>query len=134
MTEGVRVSRVSRISRPRLLAGLSALLVVLVLTSACGPEPKKAGGGGKAASAAGSTTVRVKDFSFGPQNLTVTKGTKVTWRFEDDTDHTVTADKNAFKSGNLKNGKTYSFTFNTPGKFSYICSIHQYMTGSVTVK
>jgi plastocyanin len=127
------VSRVSRTSRPRLLAGLSAVLTVVALTSACGPEPKKGGGGGKAASASGSTTVQVKEFSFNPQNLTVSKGTKVTWKFEDDTDHTVTADRKTFKSADLKNGKTYSFTFNTAGKYSYFCSIHQYMTGSVTV-
>lgn len=86
-----------------------------------------------AVSASGSTTVSVKQFSFNPQNLTVTKGTKVTWKFEDDTDHTVTADKKTFKSRDLKNGKTYSYTFNTAGKYSYFCSIHQYMTGSVTV-
>jgi plastocyanin len=127
------VSRESRTDRPRLLVGLGALLSVVALTSACGPEPKKAGGGGKAASASGSTTVLVKDFTFDAQNLTVTKGTKVTWKFEDDTAHTVTADKKAFKSPDLKNGKTYSYTFNTAGKYSYFCSIHQYMTGSVTV-
>jgi plastocyanin len=28
----------------------------------------------------------------------------------------------------------YSFTFNMAGKYEYICTIHQYITGSVTVK
>jgi plastocyanin len=129
------VSRVSRTSRPRLLAGLSALLTVVALTSACGPEPKKAGGGGgKSASASGSTTVHVKNFSFDPQNLTVSKGTKVTWTFEDSTDHNVAASDKSFKSKDLKSGGTYSFTFNTAGKYAYICTIHQYMSGSVTVQ
>ena len=128
------MSRVSRISRSRLLAGLGALLAVVALTSACGPEPKKAGGGDRAVSASGSATVVVKQFSFNPPNLTVTKGTKVTWKFEDDTDHNVTAGDKIFKSKDLKNGGTYSFTFNTAGKYAYICSIHQYMSGSVTVQ
>lgn len=126
--------RVSQISRPHLLVGLSAILTVVALTSACGPEPKKGGGGGKSASASGSATVNVKNFSFAPQNLTVTKGTKVTWKFEDSADHNVLASDKSFKSTDLKSGATYAFTFNTPGKYSYICGIHQYMTGSVTVK
>jgi plastocyanin len=128
------VSRVSRTSLSRLLAGLGALLAVVALTSACGPEPKKAGGGGKAVSASGSVTVVVKQFSFNPPNLTVTKGTKVTWKFEDDTNHNVLAGDKSFKSKDLKTGGSYSFTFNTPGKYAYICGIHQYMNGSVTVK
>jgi plastocyanin len=128
------VSRASATSRPRLLAGLSALLVVAALTSACGPEPKKAGGGGKSASASGSTTVHVKNFSFDPQNLTVTKGTKVTWVFEDSTDHNVKALDKTFGSKDLKSGGTYAFTLTKPGKYSYICTIHQYMTATVTVK
>ena len=128
------MSRVSRTHPSRLLVGVSTLLAVVALTSACGPEPKKAGGGGKSASASGSTTVHVKNFSFDPQNLTVTKGTKVTWTFDDSTDHNVAAGDKTFKSKDLKSGGNYSFTFNTAGKYDYICTIHQYMTGSVTVQ
>lgn len=129
------MSRVIRDGHPgRLWVGLTTLLAVVILTCACGPTPKKPGGGGKTSSASGSTTVNVKNFSFDPHNLTVTKGTKITWKFEDSTDHTVTANDKSFTSKKLKSGGMYSFTFNTPGKYAYICSIHQYMTGSVTVK
>ena len=129
------MSRPIQVRNPRRRSVVpSVLMAALVLTSACGPTPNKSGGGGKAASATGSTTVHVKNFSFDPQKLSVTKGTKVTWKFEDSSDHTVTASDKSFKSGNLKSGGTYSFTFTKPGVYQYICSIHQYMTGSVTVK
>jgi plastocyanin len=118
----------------RLLLGLPALLAVLALTSACGPTPKKPGGGGKSSSASGSTTVSVKNFAFEPQRLTVSKGTKVTWKFEDTTAHTATANDKSFDSKGLKSGATYSFTFTKPGSYQYLCTFHQYMTGTVTVK
>ena len=127
--------RETRVSRPRqLVAGLAAL-TVLTLISACGPTPKKSsGGGGKSASASGSTIVHVKNFAFDPQKLSVTKGTKVTWKFEDSAAHNVLAGDKSFTSKDLKSGGTYSFTFTKPGTYQYICGIHQYMTGSVTVK
>lgn len=122
-----------RFSR-RLLGSLTALLAALVVTSACGSTPSKSGGGGKSSSASGSVTVQVKDFTFNPKTLTVTKGTKVTWKFEDSADHNVLAGDMSFKSPDLKSGGTYSFTFNKPGTYQYICGIHQYMTATVTVK
>jgi len=129
------VSRATQVRRRRRRAvGLSALMAVVVLTSACGPTPKKSGGRGRFASASGSTTVHVKNFSFDPQRLSVTTGTKVTWKFEDSSHHTVTANDKSFKSKHLKRGDTFSYTFNKPGEYQYMCSIHQYMTGSVTVK
>jgi len=109
-------------------------MAVLVLTSACGPTPKKPGGGGKSASATGSTVVHVKNFSFEPQKLAVTKGTKVTWKFDDSTPHTATANDKSFDSGSKKAGGSFTFTFTKPGTYQYICTFHQYMTGIITVK
>jgi plastocyanin len=36
-------------------------------------------------------------------------------------------------SGNLGQGGTYEQTFDAPGTFSYTCSIHTAMKGTVTV-
>jgi plastocyanin len=77
--------------------------------------------------------VEVKNFSFSPMDLTVTAGTTVTWKFDDSAQHTVKASDGSFTSPALSNGKTFSFKFTKPGKYSYICSIHQYMTGTITV-
>jgi plastocyanin len=89
---------------------------------------------GSSSEASGTATIDVKNFAFSPMNLTVTKGTKVTWKFEDSAQHTVKANDGSFSSPALSGGKTYSFTFDKVGTYPYICSIHQYMTATITVK
>jgi plastocyanin len=79
-------------------------------------------------------SVAIQDFAFTPKTVTVKKGTTVTWTNKDSAEHTVTADSgDGPKSGTLAQGQTYSFTFNNVGTFSYHCSFHSYMTGTVTV-
>jgi len=79
--------------------------------------------------------VSISDFAFSPANITVKKGTTVTWTNHDSVAHTVveTDGKTGPQSSSLANGKSYSFTFNTTGTFKYNCSIHPEMVGTVTV-
>jgi plastocyanin len=79
-----------------------------------------------------ANTVIIKDFAFSPSSLTVKKGTTVTWKNEDSMAHTVKAD--TFESQNIATGGTFQATFNTKGTFSYICSIHPSMKGTVIVE
>lgn len=74
----------------------------------------------------------IKGFAFSTP-LTVTVGTMVTWTNLDSYTHTVTADRGAFNSGPIMPGHTFSYTFTTAGTFTYHCSFHPYMTGSVIV-
>jgi plastocyanin len=82
-----------------------------------------------------SNSVTISNFAFSPANLTVKKGTTVTWTNQDSTAHTVTETdgQKGPDSSSLGNGKTYSFTFDTVGTFKYKCSIHPEMLGTVTV-
>lgn len=83
-----------------------------------------------------STTnkVNISNFAFMPTDITVKKGTIVTWANNDSVAHTVEADSdNGPKSENLGNGQTFSFKFNEVGTFNYICGIHPSMNGTVTV-
>ena len=50
------------------------------------------------------------------------------------TDHTVTADSGLFGGGSLAPGAAFSHTFRAAGTFRYHCSIHTYMTGTITVR
>ena len=78
--------------------------------------------------------VEIEDLAFRPQNITVKKGTTVTWTNKDDVAHTVTADSGSGpKSELLTKGESYSFTFSEVGEFSYHCTPHPQMTGKVTV-
>jgi plastocyanin len=86
-----------------------------------------------AASAQDDTTVSIRDFSFDPGQITVAPGTTVTWTNEGPSPHTTTADDGSWDSGELQQGEDFSFTFDKPGTYTYHCSIHPDMTGSVKV-
>jgi plastocyanin len=47
--------------------------------------------------------------------------------------HTVTFTSGEADSGVLAQGKTFDYTFATPGVFDYFCRIHPNMTGIVHV-
>lgn len=82
-----------------------------------------------------TTTVKIDNFTFGPQALTVSAGTTVTWVNQDDIPHTiVSSDGKSFRSKVLDTGDRFSFTFARPGRFGYFCSIHPHMIGTVLVK
>jgi plastocyanin len=87
-----------------------------------------------AAAAAAGSTIKIDNFVFGPQALTVTVGTTVTWINQDDIPHTVVADDKTFKSKVLDTDERFSFTFTTPGEYGYFCSLHPHMVGKVIVK
>lgn len=82
-----------------------------------------------------TSSVKIQNFAFSPSAITVKKGTTVTWTNEDSAGHTVTEtdSQSGPSSSTLSQGKSYSFTFNTVGTFHYDCTIHPYMTGTVTV-
>ena len=84
---------------------------------------------------ASNSSVSIENFAFSPSDITVKKGTTVTWTNNDSTVHTVTEidSQNGPKSQQLNQGDKYTFTFDQAGTFHYKCSIHPYMLGSVTV-
>lgn len=83
---------------------------------------------------AAPNTIEISNFSFAPAALTVPVGTTVTWVNEDDEPHTVVDSDTLFKSHALDTGDKFSFTFTTPGKFQYFCTIHAHMVGMVVVE
>ena len=87
-----------------------------------------------APAAAGKAEVRIDNFSFLPNALTVKAGAQITWTNGDDIPHTVVSDGRTFKSKVLGTGEKFSFTAGKPGTYSYSCSIHPNMTGKVVVE
>jgi plastocyanin len=78
--------------------------------------------------------VKIDNFSFMPQEITVAAGTKVNWVNRDDIPHTVVSTEEKFKSKALDTDDQYSFTFDQAGTYPYFCSIHPKMTGKIIVK
>ena len=77
---------------------------------------------------------------FTPNVLNIKAGTTVTFVNTDGNSHTVTSVKpgttdsdGIFDSGIIKAGKTFSFTFDKPGTYDYICMIHTHMSGTIIV-
>ena len=88
------------------------------------------------ARAAEAAAVSIDNFTFNPAVLTVPRGTSVTWTNRDDIPHTVVyaASPPAFRSHPLDTGDSFTATFDKPGRFSYFCSLHPHMQGSIVVR
>jgi plastocyanin len=73
-------------------------------------------------------------WAFTPSRLEIEVGTTVVWTNNTETSHTVTGKDLAFEdSGPFGQGETYSQTFTEPGTYSYFCSPHPFMTGTIVV-
>jgi plastocyanin len=78
--------------------------------------------------------VKIDNFTFTPQRLTVKAGTTVIWTNQDDIPHVVASSTKAFKSKALDTDDKFSFTFTTVGVYEYFCSLHPHMTGTIVVE
>jgi amicyanin len=91
-------------------------------------------GGPPTSAQAADTEVKIGNFTFAPQRITVKVGATVTWINEDDIPHAVASSSRAFKSKALDSEDKFSFTFRTPGTYEYFCSLHPHMTGAIVVE
>jgi plastocyanin len=75
------------------------------------------------------------DAYFAPSNLTVAVNATITWTNQDRlvVHNVVSTGNTSFSSGDINPGTSWSFTFTKPGTYSYFCSYHPWMIGSVTV-
>lgn len=78
---------------------------------------------------ASAATVKVKDYSFSPGTVKISKGGKVTWKFVEGI-HNVTGP--GFSSPVQSSG-SYSHKFKKAGTYKYHCTLHPGMNGKVKV-
>ncbi len=79
-------------------------------------------------------SVTILNFKFDPTPLTVTVGSTVTWTNLDTAPHSATSDKaGVFDTGLLQKGQSGKITFKEVGTFTYFCTVHPNMHGSVIV-
>src|ERR1700751_5206504 len=78
--------------------------------------------------------VRVDNFTFGPDTLTVPVNSTVTWVNKDDLPHVIASNDGLFKSKALDTDQKYSYTFTKAGTYPYYCSIHPKMVGKIVVQ
>lgn len=81
--------------------------------------------------------IDIQNHAFSPANLTIWQGTSVIWTNRDNTAHTVTSTNassgQGFDSGLIQPGQHFGWLFGGTGTFTYHCSIHPDMTGTITV-
>lgn len=84
---------------------------------------------------ASEAKIEIKDFAFNPQTITVKSGEKITWINRDEEPHTVVSVEKQFKkSSALDTDQQFTITAGAPGTYTYFCSVHPKMTGTIIVK
>jgi len=109
----------------RIIPALAALAALTLLPGAALQAAPPAGGGGR---------ITIKNFMFAPASLTIKAGGSVTWVNEDEEPHTVVSATGAFRSQAMDTKDSYTFKFDKPGEYHFICTIHPQMMGTVIVQ
>lgn len=89
-----------------------------------------------------TAAITITKDGFTPASLTVKAGTKVTWTNTDTKPHAIASDPHpahtglkGLESANLTQKGTYSFTFTTPGSYTYHDHLNPYkLHGTVVVE
>ena len=108
---------------------LTSLLLMSLVVNGCKKSKDK-----PTPATPGPNEVFMQSTAFSPASITVSVNTTITWTNKDAVAHTVTSNTGLFDSGSISSGGTYSHQFTTAGTFSYHCSFHSGMTGTVIVQ
>ena len=81
----------------------------------------------------GKVIVLIENFWFYPDNLTIRKGTEVTWINKDPTGHTATSDQGVFDSKLLRENQQFTYLFDKEDTYGYYCIPHPQMVGTVKI-
>jgi plastocyanin len=107
---------------------VAAFLFAVAACTDTTANPTSCTGSGAAASVSAVGTS-----SFSPATVTINAGQSVCWQNTTGVAHTVTSDDGTSFDSPLANKGNFIQAFATPGTFTYHCSIHPAMTGTVTV-
>jgi plastocyanin len=122
------------------LAITSAVLVILLSLSSCSPnhkvttsQPVVMKEQAQASQQTADVTVKIRNFKFEPTNLAIAVGKTVQFINLDEEPHTATATDGTFNTKALDTNQSWNYTATKPGTYPYICSIHPFMKGTLTV-
>ena len=113
------------IRRSLLAAGTAVMLLV-------GPPAVFAAGDDVAVNIVDAPRPQPK-WGYAPTTRKIQPGTWVTWSNSGQDAHTVTAMDGSFDSGNLDPSEGFSWFFDQPGTFEYVCTLHEWMVGKIVV-
>ncbi len=124
-----------------MLSRLLGIAILTALVAGCGKASSPSPTGPSPTPSPSSSAVSIVSgaaskgaSAFAPNPITISTGMTVTWMNNDSITHTSTSDTGAWNSGSLAPGASFSHTFQSAGTFSYHCTIHPGMVGTVTVR
>lgn len=125
----------------RFWPAFALVAVVVSLAASCGSKGNSTGpsSGNSSSSQANAAQVSIPHTdgygasTFTPGSVTIPVNGIVTWKNNDQQDHAPAADDNSWNSGDVPAGGEFSHQFSTAGTYTYHCTIHPGMTGSITV-
>lgn len=110
------------------LLPFAAALIATVGLTACGSS---------SADTEPAAVIDVTNMSYSPASVTIEQGQTVQWKFDDNgLPHDVAGDgplEGLLQSELLTEG-TYEYTFDDPGTYTYHCTPHASMVGTVIVQ
>lgn len=127
-----------------------AALGVAIVVAACGGDSETPDASGAATTAPGATakggvcepgsgstvTVEIPEFTFDPTPVKVDRCDSVVWKNTHNQAHTSSGDgAMKWSTGSIAPGSAApeAIQFSDPGTFTYICALHPFMKGEVTV-
>lgn len=79
-------------------------------------------------------TIVIENVQFDPQSLTIKRGERITWTNKDLFPHSATATAKAFDSQAIAPNASWTWVARKPGIYTYVCTFHPTMKGTVTVQ
>jgi plastocyanin len=101
--------------------------------STAASAPAAGGAACSQSATAGQVAVSIKDFKFGPADISATVGQVVTFTDNDSAPHTATLDDGSCTTGTISPGSSDGLMFTVAGTYPFHCKIHPNMKGTITV-
>lgn len=135
----VRARASRRVLAPLLTATGVVLLVLAEAGAGTAAVSPRSPNARSSPTTGGEVTVVIKNFDYHPGDPKAKPGEKIVVKNEDSVDHTFTAapgtaKDDAFSTGDIPPGKSRVVVApSKPGTYKFLCLIHQFMTGTLTV-
>ena len=108
---------IARFARPALGGACAALLLATGISSA-DQQPE----------------IHMRNNAYTPDSITIPAGTTIRFVNDDGDIHTASQTGGGFDSGLLFTHDAWTYTFDSPGTYEYVCLPHPYMHGTITVE
>ena len=80
-----------------------------------------------------TANVSIVNFAFSPPSVNINVNDSVNWTWAG-SPHSTTSDTGLWESGVRGTGAIFTHTFTSAGSFPFHCSVHPFMTGTITVQ